>query len=136
MSETDKCMICGNTLVLVKMEWMSYWRHIKMLSGVDKHKPVALKDFVAEKRAKERYCYSEHPDFSVVFCRLKPNHEGNHRSYGGLEWEQKNILKTSDLKKNNLSPSMYLWCQDVKNFYDRHDKQVKEFKERNCIKKS
>ena len=92
MSKTDECMICGNQLVLVEKGWTLYWRHINTLSEVDKHKPVALKEFEeAEKRSKVNYCYSEHPDFLMVFCRLKPHHEGKHKSNSGLEWEQKNV---------------------------------------------
>ena len=89
MSKTDECMICGNTLVLVEKEWMSYWRHINKLSGVDKHKPVALREYEeVEKKSKMNYCYSEHPKLLMVFCRRKPNHDGKHRSYSGFEWDR------------------------------------------------
>lgn len=42
---------------------------------------------LTEKRRKEKYCFDEHPKFQMVFCRLKPEHEGNHRSRSGIEWE-------------------------------------------------
>lgn len=82
-------MVCGDPLVLVEKEWMSYWRHVNTPPGTDKHRPVALREYEEdEKRSKERYCYSEHPVFLMLFCRLKPHHEGKHRSRGGFEWER------------------------------------------------
>ena len=95
MSKTDECLVCGNELVFVESDWMTYWRHVHTSSLMALHRPIAKKEYEeAEQRSRERYCYSEHPKFTMVFCRKKPNHEGKHRSYGGFEWKQMVSLET------------------------------------------
>ena len=88
MIERDECLVCGEPLVKVRTQWASFWRHIKTSKNFKPHRPWAAREFEeAEKRRKEKYCFDEHPKFQMVFCRLKPEHEGNHRSRSGIEWE-------------------------------------------------
>ena len=89
MSKTDECKVCEEPLVRVEKKYMSYWRHIKTPVGFSPHRPWAAKEYdEAEKRLKNEFCYEEHPKFMMVFCRREPNHEGNHRSFSGIEWDQ------------------------------------------------
>ena len=89
MSKTDECKVCGEPLIPIKKAQMSYWRHLRIPSGFDLHKPWAAKEFEDnEKKGITRFCYDKHPIFMMIFCRRAPNHEGKHRSYGGIEWSQ------------------------------------------------
>jgi hypothetical protein len=86
-NKSDVSWVGGEFLVYVKKSWVSYGRHANTSSFMALHKPVAAKEHEESERiSRERYCYSEHPKFMMVFCRRKPNHEGRHRSYSGIIW--------------------------------------------------
>jgi len=89
MNKTDECKVCGEPLIFIEKEYGSYWRHLRIPSGFGSHRPWAAREYdEAEKRHREKFCYAEHPKFMMVFCRREPNHEGNHRARGGIEWSQ------------------------------------------------
>ncbi|MCL5990153.1 MAG: hypothetical protein M1166_07475 [Candidatus Thermoplasmatota archaeon] len=88
MNNRDICKVCGEPLIHTKKNGCS-WRHIKIPHGFEPHQPWAKNEWEeAEKRYKDKFCYAEHPIYQMVFCRKEPNHEGNHRARGGIEWSQ------------------------------------------------
>ena len=78
----------ANELMDAMREPLSYWRYVNTSSLIVLHKSVAVKEYEESKQiSRERYCYSKHPKFAMVFCRRKPGHEGKHRSYSGIRWD-------------------------------------------------